>query len=312
VILSVWITSRISVEIVFKPTFNTNHMNKTLNRVERFLHTVNDTLNEQFSKAMIRRLISNESDVDRVYIEFMGAYNHKDATSHEIQIKAEIIFTHTDDTTGAEIINSTRPSTSEDCRNLFSDLVICRNPKSFNPVFETDGNGTYTLKYSRGKEFQRDLYICFSFSSDSVLTYSISTMPNPIREMIKELISNESDTDKIYSEFTRAYEEKTKNTHVIPIKEKFTLTPNDSAADNETTTYQLTPKKCHNFFDRLVKCVNPWSPNAVYEEAGYRTYSIKYSNGAGNLYIYFSIGWYHDLSYWVSTTPTQLHDMGNR
>jgi len=289
-------------------------MNKTLNRVERFLHTVNDTINEQFSKGNIRILISNESDVDRAYIEFMSAYNEKDATHHEIQIKTEVKFIDRHVETEEET-TTTHPPTIEDCRDLFNNLVICRNPKSFDPTFEEAGDGTYTIKYSRGKEFPGDLYISFSLSPNSVLTYSISTMSTLLREMIKKLISNESDTDKLYSEFKRAYEEKDKWTHVIKIKEELTLTRDDSAKANETTTHQLTPTKCHSFFDACVMGINSQSSNTVCKEAGYRTYEIKHSNGtepSGDLYIYFSMGWDHDLSYWISTTPTPLHDMGIR
>ena len=286
-------------------------MNKTLKRLERYLHTVNDKSNERFSKEAIRRLISHEDYVDNAYNEFMEAYKEKDAQSHEIQIKTGI--------------------TIEYCRTLFNDLVICRNHQSFDPVFDNDGKGTYTITYSKVKEITGYLCIRFSLKPGNILSYSISIKPTEHlepremikelisiesdtehpepREIIKELISNESDTDIIYQEFVRAYEEKDGRSHKIQINEKFTLKSRDHDTENEKTKDQLTPKNFLKFFKDFVLCINPTSPDPIFEEEGYRVYKMKYSDQT-EFYIYFSIGWYQDLEYWISTKPIRFRDMG--
>ena len=150
---------------------------QTLQRIDRYLETVNDDINEKYSKNLIEEIlvegVEGES-TDEAYRQFMDAYERKDGKEHTIgTIKTQI--TRSSDGT-AEMI----PIDERFIYRFFRDLIICRNPKSCNDKFTPRGWGTpATIKFTNGNEFEGSLYVYFAFGplrSDR-LVCTISSTP---------------------------------------------------------------------------------------------------------------------------------------
>ena len=146
---------------------------QTLQRIDRYLETVNDDINEKYSKNLIEEIlvegVEGES-TDEAYRQFMAAYEQKDGKEHTIgTIKTQITRS-----------SMTIPVDEQFIYQFFRDLIICRNPKSCNDKFTPRGWGTpATIKFTNGNEFEGSLYVYFAFGSshEDHLVCTISSTP---------------------------------------------------------------------------------------------------------------------------------------
>ena len=146
---------------------------QTLQRIDRYLETVNDDINEKYSKNLIEEIlvegVEGES-TDEAYRQFMAAYEQKDGKEHTIgTIKTQITRS-----------SMTIPVDEQFIYQFFRNLIICRNPKLCNDKFTPRGWGTpATIKFTNGSEFEESLYVYFAFGplrSDR-LVCTISSTP---------------------------------------------------------------------------------------------------------------------------------------